>query len=59
MLYATGNYDEALSDAKSARTFQPTLVKAIEKGIAAIYLFVLACYLIVHACLPYAQLNRH
>lgn len=28
----TGNYHEALSDAKSARVFQPTYMKAIERG---------------------------
>ena len=28
----TGNYHEALSDAKAARQFQPTYMKAIERG---------------------------
>lgn len=28
----TGNYHEARSDAKSARQFQPTYMKAIEGG---------------------------
>ena len=40
-----GNYDESLSDAKTARQFQPTYMKAIERGKAWYLLKTIAHFL--------------